>query len=150
MIWGAVGNGKLGDIYFVEPNEKMNARMYTEVLQRHLKRSMQKTGCSIFMQDGAPCHKAKSVMEWLADHDVPVLEWVGQSCDANPIENLWTKLKKIIRSYPATSNLQELKINIKRGWKELAKDTDYLERLCNSMTNRVEAIIASEGDVTKY
>ena len=150
MIWGAVGNGKLGDIYFVEPNEKMNARMYTEVLQRHLKRSMQKTGCSIFMQDGAPCHKAKSVMEWLADHNVSVLKWVGQSCDANPIENLWTKLKKIIRSFPATSNLQELKINIKRGWKELAKDTDYLERICNSMTNRVEAIIASEGDVTKY
>ena len=150
MIWGSFGNGRLGDIYFVQKNEKMNAQMYTNVLQKHLHRSMAKTGCSVFMQDGAPCHKAKSVMKWLDDQDVSVLEWVGQSPDANPIENAWTKLKSIIRKYPAASNLDELTKNIKRGWKELGRDTDYLERLTNSMTNRVQAIIAAEGDVTKY
>ena len=51
MIWASFGNGKLDEIYFVEPNSKMNARMYKEVLQRHLRRSFTKTGCSIFMQD---------------------------------------------------------------------------------------------------
>ena len=154
ILWGSFGgsfgNGRLGDIYFVQKNEKMNAQMSTNVLQKHLHRSMAKTGCSVFMQDGAPCHKAKSVMKWLDDQDVSVLEWVGQSPDANPIENAWTKLKSIIRKYPAASNLDELTKNIKRGWKELGRDTDYLERLTNSMTNRVQAIIAAEGDVTKY
>ena len=89
MILAAFGNGKLGDLYFVEQNAKMNAKMYKEVLQKHLKRSLKKTGCSIFMQDGAPCHKARTIMAWLDTAGVPVLDWVGQSCDQNPIENLW-------------------------------------------------------------
>ena len=150
MIWGCFGNGRLGDIYFVQHNAKMNAQMYTEVLRKHLRKSMAKTGCSVFMQDGAPCHKARSVMQWLEDHDVSVLEWVGQSPDANAIENMWTKLKRIIRRYPAPSNLDELARNIKRGWKELARDTTYLQKLTDSMVDRVEAIIAADGDVTKY
>ena len=41
------------------------------------------------MQDGAPCHTAKSIMTWLADSKVPVLKWVGNPPDCNPIENLW-------------------------------------------------------------
>ena len=150
MIWGSFGNSRLGNLYFVEANAKMNAQMYKEVLQRHLKRSMEKTGCTIFMQDGAPCHKAKTIMTWLEDHDVPVLEWVGQSCDCNPIENLWDRLKGIIRKYPAPRNLDELAKNIKRGWRELGRDTNYLAKLTYSMENRIEAVIKASGDSTKY
>ena len=52
---------------------------------------MKMTGCEVFMQDGAPCHTARSIKAWLSDHaEIPVLDWVGQSCDLNPIENLWT------------------------------------------------------------
>ena len=93
----------------------MNARMYKEVLQRHLRRSMERTGTRIFMQDGAPCHKARTIMTWLDESGVPVLDWVGQSCDQNPIENLWTRLKRIIATYPAASNLQKLAKNIKKA-----------------------------------
>ena len=57
--------------------------------------------------------------------------------------------QNIIKKYPAASNLDELTKNIKKGWKELGRDTDYLERLTNSMTNRVQAIIAANGNV-KY
>ena len=150
MIWGCFGNSQLGDLYFVEANAKMNAEMYKQVLRRHLKRSLQKTGCSVFMQDGAPCHKARSIMTWLADHDVSMLEWVGQSCDCNPIENLWDKLKSIIRKYDAPSNLNELAKNIQRGWRELGRNTAYLAKLTYSMQNRVNAVIEASGDVTKY
>ena len=144
------GNSRLGNLYFVEANAKMNAQMYKTVLQRHLKKSMEKTGCSIFMQDGAPCHKAKTIMTWLEDHDVPLLEWVGQSCDCNPIENLWDRLKGIIRKYPAPKNLDELARNIKRGWRELGRDTTYLAKLTYSMQNRIDAVIEASGDSTKY
>ena len=37
MIWTAFGNSKLGSLYFVKPNAKMNAEMYIEVLEKHLK-----------------------------------------------------------------------------------------------------------------
>ena len=150
MIWASFGNSKLGRLYFVAPNEKMNAAMYHSVLKRHLKRSLKQTGCTIFMQDGAPCHTAKSIKAWLSDSEVPVLDWVGQSCDCNPIENLWRGLKKEVYRLGAASNLDDLEEKIKIAWKRLGKDKNLLTTLTNSMTNRIEAVIAAKGDVTKY
>ena len=116
MIWGAFRNSKLGHLYVVEHNAKMNAAMYKEVLQKHLKASLNMTDCTTFMQDGAPCNTAGTIKEWLANHaEVPVLYWVGQSCDLNPIENLWHRLKKIIGSMKAASNLPDLAKQISRG-----------------------------------
>ena len=66
---------------------------------------MRMTGCTVFMQDGAPCHTSCSSMEWLEENNVKVLDWVGQSCDLNPIENCWTRL---IANMPACSNLDKL------------------------------------------
>ena len=66
MIWASFGNGKLGRLHFVPHNQKMNAEMYRNVLSKHLKASLKKTGCSVFMQDGAPCHTARSIKEWFA------------------------------------------------------------------------------------
>ena len=80
MILAAFGIGKLGDLYFVEKNSKMNTLMYKGVLQRHLKRSMKNMGCHIFVQD--------------VEQDVCVLDRVSQSCDLNPIENLWTSSRR--------------------------------------------------------
>ena len=41
----------------------------------------------LFMQDNAPCHKAKHVLEFLEENHVPLMEWPAQSPDLNPIEN---------------------------------------------------------------
>ena len=79
-----------------------------------------------------------------------MLPWVGQSPDLNPIEHLWTKLKKIFSEQGAARNLKELTVKIKRAWRILAGDTEYLYRLCDSMPKRCEAVIQSQGDVTKY
>ena len=51
---------------------------------------------AVFMQDNAPCHTAKSVMTFLSEEDVTVLEWPAQSPDMNPIENVtkWKSLGK--------------------------------------------------------
>ncbi len=104
------------------------------------------TGCTVFMQDGAPCHTSRSSMKWLEESDVKVLDWVGQSCDLNPIENCWTRLKQIIADMPACSNLDKLIKTIAKAWKKLAKDTAYLTALTDSMPSRLEA----NGEVTKY
>ena len=37
MIWEAFGNSRLGSLHFVMLNAKMNAEMYIEVLEKHLK-----------------------------------------------------------------------------------------------------------------
>ena len=129
----------------------MNAAMYKTVLQRHLKASMKMTGCEVFMQDGAPCHTARSIKAWLADHaEIPVLDWVGQSCDLNPIENLWRELNLIIAGMEAATNLDDLAKKIACAWKILGRRTEYLYTLTYSMPGRVEAVVEAEGDVTMY
>ena len=50
------------------------------------------------VQDGPPCHTAKSIKAWFSNQDICVLDWVVQSCDLNPTKNLWTRLKSIIAS----------------------------------------------------
>ena len=150
MIWAAFGNGRLGRLYFVAKNQKMNADMYREVLRKHLRPSLRMTGCSVFMQDGAPCHTARLIKEWFEDNDVNVLDWVGQSCDLNPIENLWRGLNRIIGKMPTCSNLTQLAKQITKAWKKLGKDTALLTSLTDSMPRRVEAVIQADGDVTKY
>jgi len=43
--------------------------------------------CEIFMHDGAPCHRAKIVIDFLKTKNIKLFEWPGKSSDHNPIEN---------------------------------------------------------------
>merc|ERR1712018_724044 len=98
MVWASIGGGKLGDIVIVPDEEdcdedgnggrkkttkkqkRVNQDVYIDILNDHLRRSLRKTGCSIFMQDGAPCHTAKKVKVWFDKHpNITVLSWCPQS-----------------------------------------------------------------------
>ena len=102
------------------------------------------------MQDGAPCHTARSITAWLKDQDVQVLDWIGQSCDLNPIENLWRELKQIIVGMEAATNLTDLAKKISRTWKILDRKKEFLSALTYSMPSRVVAVVDAKGDITKY
>jgi hypothetical protein len=47
----------------------------------------------LFMQDNAPCHKAREILDFLEENQVPIMVWPPQSPDLNPIENRWTAFK---------------------------------------------------------
>ena len=122
-----------------------------DILNKNLRRSLRKTGCSIFMQDGAPCHTAKKVQQWFDDHPwVTLLPWAPQSPDMNIIENLWTLLKQEVAKLPAATNREELKERILSAWKNLGRRRDALKNLCDSMPRRVSALVQSRGGPIKY
>ena len=151
MVWGSIGNGKLGRLHILPRNTRMNSDLYQDVLRKHLRPSMTMTGTTIFQQDGAPCHTSRKMKDWFAQQDITLLDWPGQSPDMNPIENLWTAFKRLLRQkFRPPRNLAQLEFNMRRAWTILGRDETLLFNLCDSMERRIAALVAAEGGQTKY
>ena len=57
----------------------------------------------IFQHDFALPHRTKSTVAFLIQKNVNVLSWPGNSLDLNPIENLWSVLKRQLTPMKYTS-----------------------------------------------
>jgi transposase len=102
-----------------------------------------------FQEDNARPHTSKVAKSFQAEKNLRTLSWPAQSPDLNPIENLWSEVKKKIRTYKKPpSNLSELDRYVKKAWKEIPKHT--IENLVDSMPQRIQAVIAANGGLTKY
>ena len=64
MVWGCFSSKGRGGLYFVPKGQTMNASRYISVLNDYLLNVMSIHGCTTLQQDSAPCHKAKSIMNW--------------------------------------------------------------------------------------
>ena len=93
------GIGKVGCLYFIAPNEKMNSAMY-HMLRKHLKGSFRMTMCSILLQVEPPFHTAYSIKKWFVENNVNVLDWIRQLVEMNQIQNCWSKIGWIISNMP--------------------------------------------------
>ena len=90
-----------------------------DILKQHLKTSVRKLKLGrkwVFKMDNDTRHTSKVVAKWLKDNRVKVLEWrPSQSPDINPIENLWTELKKCVWARRPT-NLTQLHQLCQEEW----------------------------------
>ena len=160
MVWGCMGNGKLGDLVIVPDEDgdgnkrsqkRCNQFTYRDILEEHLRPSMARTGTKRFVQDNASCHTAKSMRSWFKDNeDIEVIDWPPQSADMNPIENAWTLLKHEMGELPTATSREQLKTRITEAWANLGKRTDVIKALCDSMPRRIEALVEAKGGNTKY
>lgn len=101
----------------------------------------------IFQQDNDPKHTSGVAMRYLANKGVEVLEWVGQSPDLNPIENLWSDIDRQSRRRKCKTE-EELFAYLKKTWEEYP--VEKLRALIASMPARCRAVIAARGGSTKY
>ena len=88
----------------------INASVYTEFPHEHALPHLRKgtVETPIFIQDNAPCYKAKTVLSFLKEEGIAVMKWPPQSSNLNPLESVW----KIIRE---SSGQKFLKILIIYG-----------------------------------
>ena len=144
MIWGAMSTNGTAGLYFLTPGTTMNGLNYVELLREKLTLHMAIHKTTIFMQDGAPCHRSKVVKEFLMKNRVKVLDWPGNSPDLNPIENLWSQMKDLVAEKQPPS-AAALVAAIKDVWVKEIKN-DYCPSLVASMPRRLQAVIdAVEG-----
>lgn len=151
MIWSCISSEGPGPIYFVRGTMKQD--QYKEVLEGTLMPYIRNLPYAhseyMFMQDGAPCHTARSINNYFDNTNLCVLPWPGNSPDLNPIENCWALLKSKVYSRPNTT-VDMLKKNIIDIW---TTDPDILatiKKCIDSMPTRIKEVIKCKGSVTKY
>jgi len=152
MVWGCMT--VKGPGFICKIDGRMNQEHYISILDDELNQTIDyyNLNCKdiIFQQDNCPIHKAKSVMEYFKNQEYDILEWPAQSPDLNPIEHLWSKLKRELNKYDSPPNgIIELWQRVKYVWNEKITKDDCLN-LIESMPRRIECVRKAKGWWTKY
>lgn len=145
MLWGAFTAS--GTIPLVRVQGTLNAERYTQVLTSRLLPWISAPGEFIFQQDNASCHTAKFTKKFMVDHGITLLPWPAMSPDMNPLENLWSSLKRDINKV-VIHGLDNLFIEASRIFSGYTPDV--LDNLVSSMPRRIEEVIKMRGGRTSY
>ena len=146
MAWGAISSR--GSVCLSLVQGHIRAADYVEVLRENLlpyldEIPLNRLSHTVFQQDNAPPHRALLTRNFLAREGIDVTEWPPFSPDINPIENVWSILKKHIqKNRPVT--VQQLREQILAGWNAVVTP-ELCANLYNSLPTRIEEIITKRG-----
>ena len=89
MAWGMISSARVGLIVCFHSN--INASVYKELLRQHTLPHLHKgtVETPIFMQYNAPCHKTKTLLNFLEAEGIAVMKWPPESPDMNILKNVW-------------------------------------------------------------
>lgn len=147
MIWGGIS--LRGKTPLKVDCGTVNSDHYQDIIHECLMESMSIVYPEgyVLQQDNASCHKSKSTMQWFEKQGITVLKWPAMSPDLNPIENLWSVIKRRLEKLDPTK-IEDMKYGIEKIWEDI--DEEILESLIGSMKKRLELCIAAEGEKIKY
>lgn len=152
MIWAGIVGSELVGPFKVEDGVKMNSKSYCDFLEQNLfewldNQPLAKHKSLIFMQDNAPSHASKFTKTWLQEKGFvgdSYMDWPPNSCDLNPIENLWSTLKRDIYSNGRQFNSKhELWQAVKIAASNLSVAT--IANLTSAVDNRLLKVIEKKG-----
>lgn len=151
MVWGCMlwdGPG-----FAVKVAGRMDAELYSKILEEDLAASLEYYGKKesdvVFQQDNDPKHTSRRAQETLKALGHEVMVWPAQSPDLNPIEHLWSHLKKELAKHPEPpASIHELWERIEAEWNMITPA--ICQNLIESMPRRVSAVLKAKGGYTKY
>ena len=152
MFWaGIVGDTLIGP-FEVADGVKLNAERYCQLLDANLipwlhEQTIERRLKLIFQHDNAPSHRARYTANWLADRGFKskrIMTWPANSPDLNPIENLWSLIKRKV--YEGGRQFTS-KICLWNAVKAAADSilSSEISNLTNSVDNRLIKIMKNGG-----
>lgn len=147
-VWGCFTAAGPGPILFYDG--RLNSASYVTILSAALPQFIEdqfgdQDADYYFMQDNAPCHKAKATMEWFERQRIRVLPWPPTSPDLNPIENIWSIIDQKLTKMKIGS-VPEMKEAIKKIWFEIGADIwDSLVKSLAGDFGRVQKVLKVKG-----
>ena len=148
MFWGCISEHGTGPLITIDGT--MDSEQYLEVLKKQLLPELEVAkelfgGEWKIMQDNAPCHNAGKVRKFLAENETPMLDWPPFSPDLNPIENLWSWMK---RKMPVCRTRDELEEKFCEIWDSITPE--LCKQFCSNYEKRLKSVLKSRGHATKY
>ena len=93
-------------------------------------------------------HKSRETLSWFKKKKVRLLDWSPNSCDLNPIEHLWSQVKRrtyVRGPHETVDKLWDM------FWDEWYKtEPSMCLKLIESMSERLKSIIRSKGGPTHW
>lgn len=167
MVWGGMTARGLTSLHFIANDIRLNSDYYiTNILEQLVKPAFDRTSedgnvtqrklfayndHGVFQQDGARCHTSAATTEWLDDNlpsYIKPKDWPPNSPDISPIENLWSILSLSVYKDPEPKNVAQLKRRLQRAWRSMKVET--LQRMIQSMPDRIRAVIKEKGNTVRY
>uniref|UniRef100_A0A3B5QJL5 Tc1-like transposase DDE domain-containing protein n=1 Tax=Xiphophorus maculatus TaxID=8083 RepID=A0A3B5QJL5_XIPMA len=150
-VWGCFSAKGVGSLTVLPKNTAMNKEWYQNVLREQLLPTVQEQFGDeqwLFQHDGTPCHKAKVISNWLREQNIEILgPWPGNSPDLNPIENLWSIIKRRVdKRKPRNSD--KMQALIVQEWTAISQD--LVQKLIESMPGRIAEVLKKRGQHCKY
>ena len=151
MVWGCMCI--YGSKLVCKVDGRINQICYRDILEDNVHKVISKFNLDpshvIFQQDNATIHTTKMLQEWFSRQPFTLLPWLAQSLDLNPIEHLWSILKRrLIRYKRPPTGLIELWDRVVEVFYSITLDD--CRQLVENMPNRIAAVKAAKGKWTKY
>ena len=137
-VWGCFSAKGVGSLTILPKNTAMNKEQLLPTIQEQC----------LNPPDGAPCHKAKVITKWLGEQNIDILgPWPGNSPDLNPIDNLWSTLKRRVDKQKPT-NSDKLQAFIMQECAAISQDV--AQKLIDSMPGRIAEVLKIKSNQNKF
>ena len=148
MIWAEIFGSDIVGPFLVPDGVKMNSVNYCSFLLPWLSSQNDDIKYNLIVQqDNAPSHTSHFTKAWLSDQGIfgeRLIDWPPQSPDLNPIENLWSIIKrKVYENGHLFNSKKDLWERIKEVSSQISPEE--VHNLTSSVDRRLRELVKNKG-----